>query len=36
MKQRGKLQFLSVEGDHLAISKEWFIKELVPLLLELE
>ncbi|EDW65461.2 palmitoyl-protein thioesterase 1 [Drosophila virilis] len=35
MKQRGKLQFLSVEGDHLAISKEWFIKELVPLLLEL-
>lgn len=29
-----KLQFLSVEGDHLAISREWFVEHLVPLLLE--
>lgn len=34
MDQRKKLQFLSVEGDHLAISKEWFLQNLVPLLLE--
>lgn len=29
-----KLQFLAVEGDHLSISREWFVKHLVPLLLE--
>ncbi|EDV91696.1 palmitoyl-protein thioesterase 1 [Drosophila grimshawi] len=34
MNLRGKLQFLSIEGDHLAIPKEWFVKHLVPLLLE--
>ncbi|ALC48702.1 Ppt1 [Drosophila busckii] len=32
--KHGKLQFLSTEGDHLAISKAWFIENLVPLLLE--
>ncbi|KAM8719310.1 hypothetical protein ACLKA7_011943 [Drosophila subpalustris] len=34
MNERKKLQFLSVEGDHLAISTSWFLKHLVPLLLE--
>ncbi|XP_016992873.3 palmitoyl-protein thioesterase 1 [Drosophila takahashii] len=34
MEREGKLVFLGVEGDHLAISKAWFIKNLVPLLLE--
>ncbi|XP_002061149.3 palmitoyl-protein thioesterase 1 [Drosophila willistoni] len=34
MHEQGKLQYLSTEGDHLAISKEWFIKNLVPLLLD--
>ncbi|XP_022211754.1 palmitoyl-protein thioesterase 1 [Drosophila obscura] len=33
MLQKGKLQFLGIEGDHLAISKAWFIEHLVPLLL---
>ncbi|XP_030382627.1 palmitoyl-protein thioesterase 1 [Scaptodrosophila lebanonensis] len=33
MQANGKLKFLSLEGDHLAISKEWFIQNLVPLLL---
>ncbi|KAH8237600.1 hypothetical protein KR038_002089, partial [Drosophila bunnanda] len=34
MDNAGKLVFLSVEGNHLSISKAWFIKNLVPLLLE--
>ncbi|XP_016948695.1 palmitoyl-protein thioesterase 1 [Drosophila biarmipes] len=34
MQSEGKLDFLGIEGDHLAISKEWFIKNIVPLLLE--
>ncbi|XP_017018216.1 palmitoyl-protein thioesterase 1 [Drosophila kikkawai] len=34
MDKAGKLVFLGVEGDHLSISKAWFIKNLVPLLLE--
>lgn len=34
MDKDGKLIFLGVEGNHLAISKAWFIKNLVPLLLE--
>ncbi|XP_016984706.1 palmitoyl-protein thioesterase 1 [Drosophila rhopaloa] len=34
MEDEGKLVFLGVEGDHLAISKAWFIKNIVPLLLE--
>jgi len=34
MESEGKLVFLGIEGDHLAISKEWFIKNIVPLLLE--
>ncbi|KAH8287023.1 hypothetical protein KR054_000744, partial [Drosophila jambulina] len=34
MDKAGKLVFLGVEGNHLSISKEWFIKNLVPLLLE--
>ncbi|XP_017113347.1 palmitoyl-protein thioesterase 1 [Drosophila elegans] len=34
MEKEGKLVFLGVEGDHLAISKAWFIKNIVPLLLE--
>ncbi|XP_017086122.1 palmitoyl-protein thioesterase 1 [Drosophila eugracilis] len=34
MDKDGKLIFVGVEGDHLAISKEWFIKNIVPLLLE--
>lgn len=34
MDLHNKLQFLSVEGDHLAISREWFVKNLVPLLVE--
>ncbi|XP_034483740.1 palmitoyl-protein thioesterase 1 [Drosophila innubila] len=34
MNERKRLQFLSVEGDHLAISTAWFLEHLVPLLLE--
>ncbi|XP_001977411.2 palmitoyl-protein thioesterase 1 isoform X1 [Drosophila erecta] len=34
MHRQGKLIFLGVEGDHLAISKAWFIQNIVPLLLE--
>ncbi|KAH8373267.1 hypothetical protein KR009_012191, partial [Drosophila setifemur] len=34
MHKDGKLIFLGVEGDHLAISQAWFIKNIVPLLLE--
>lgn len=34
MQRDGKLVFLGVEGDHLSISKTWFIQNIVPLLLE--
>nr|ACN81347.1 MIP09280p [Drosophila melanogaster] len=34
MHRQGQLVFLGVEGDHLAISKAWFIQNIVPLLLE--
>ncbi|KAH8386449.1 hypothetical protein KR093_000606, partial [Drosophila rubida] len=34
MLERKRLQLLSVEGDHLSISQDWFLKHLVPLLLD--
>ncbi|XP_034105911.1 palmitoyl-protein thioesterase 1 [Drosophila albomicans] len=34
LEQRKRLHLLSVEGDHLAISKDWFVKHLVPMLLD--
>ncbi|KAH8398047.1 hypothetical protein KR222_011638, partial [Zaprionus bogoriensis] len=34
MDSKKKLLFLSVEGDHLAISQAWFVQHVVPLLLE--
>lgn len=30
--QQGKLQFLSVEGDHLQFTDEWFYENMIPLL----
>ncbi|XP_070619975.1 palmitoyl-protein thioesterase 1 [Erythrolamprus reginae] len=32
MDQAGKLVFLQVEGEHLSFSKEWFFKNIVPIL----
>ena len=33
MAEEGKLQFLAVDGDHLQLSTEWFINNIVKIYL---